>query len=42
MSYNYYEIYEAEYEAMTAYLRELQEQAEQDADWETSGGHLWD
>ena len=42
MSYNFYEIHEAEYEAMTAYLRDLQEQTEQDADWEASGGHLWD
>ena len=38
MCYNYYEVYEAEWEAS----RELEDQLLMDADWEASGGHLWD
>ena len=38
MSIEYYEIHEAEYEAMLQYEDELL----MDADWEASGGHLWD
>lgn len=42
MSYNYYEVHEAEWEAQLAY--ELEEEAYRlmDADYEASGGHLWD
>ena len=42
MSREYYEIHEAEYEAMMAFLAEEEALAAMDADWEASGGHLWD
>ena len=38
MSYNYYEVHEAEWEAMLQYEDELL----MNADWEASGGHLWE
>ena len=38
MSIEYYEIHAAEYEEMLQYEEELL----MDADWEASGGHLWD
>ena len=46
MSYNYYEIHEAEWEAQQAYWGGLAAEAEalaqMDADYQASGGHLWD
>ena len=42
MSREYYEIHEADYEAMMAYWAEEEALAQMDADWEASGGHLWD
>lgn len=38
MSYNFYEVHEAEWEAMLRYEDELL----MDADYEEAGGHLWD
>lgn len=42
MSYNFYEIHAAEWEAEQAYWAEKEALAQMDADWEASGGHLWD
>ena len=42
MSYGYYEAHEADWEAMQDYLLEQEAIAQMDADWEASGGHLWD
>lgn len=38
MSYNFYEVHEAEWEAMQEYEAECL----MDADFEECGGHLWD
>ena len=38
MIYNFYEVYEAEWEAM----REYEAQCYMDTDYEESCGHLWD
>ena len=42
MSYNFYEVHEAEWEAAQAYWAEEEALAQMDADYEASGGHLWD
>ena len=39
---DYFEVHEADYEAMEAYLREEEEKAQMDEDYLVSGGHLWD
>ena len=42
MSREYYEIHEADYEAMMAFFAEEENLAAMDADYEESDGHLWD
>ena len=42
MSIEYFEIHEAEYEAMMAFLDDEENFRLMDADYEASGGHLWD
>ena len=42
MTFEYYEIYAAEWEAAQAFWAEEEDLAQMDADWEASGGHLWD
>lgn len=42
MSREYYEIHEADYEAMMAYWAEEEALAQMDADYEANGGRLWD
>lgn len=42
MSYGYYEAHAAEYETMMAYWAEEEAFAQMEADFEASGGHLWD
>lgn len=37
-----FEMYEADYEAMMAYLLEEEEKEQMDADYKACGGHLWD
>ena len=42
MTFEYYEIHAAEWEAAQVYWAEEVALAQMDADWEASGGHLWD
>lgn len=42
MSYNFYEVHAEAWEAEQAYWAEEEALAQMDADWEASGGHLWD
>jgi hypothetical protein len=42
MTSEYFEIHAAEWEAAQAYWAEVDDLAQMDADWEASGGHLWD
>jgi hypothetical protein len=39
---DYFEVHEAEWEAMESYLREEEEKVQMDEDYLASGGHLWD
>lgn len=42
MTFEYYEIHAAEWEVAQAYWAEEEALAQMDADYEASGGHLWD
>ena len=42
MSYNFYEVHAAEWEAAQEFWAEEEALAQMDADYEASGGHLWD
>ena len=42
MTFEYYEIHATEWEAAQAFWAEEEDLAQMDADWEASGGHLWD
>ena len=42
MSIEYFEIHAAEWEAEQAYWDEEEALSQMTADWEASGGHLWD
>ena len=42
MSYDFYEVHAAEWEAAQEYWAEEEALAQMDADYEASGGHLWD
>ena len=42
MTIEYFELHAAEWEAEQAYWEELEALAQMDADYEASGGHLWD
>ena len=42
MTFEYYEIHAAEWEAAQAYWAEEEDLAQMETDWEASGGHLWD
>ena len=42
MTFEYYEIHATEWEAAQAFWIEEEDLAQMDADWEASGGYLWD
>ena len=42
MTFEYYEIHATEWEAAQAFWAEEEDLVQMDADWEASGGHLWD
>ena len=42
MTFEYYEIHATEWEVAQAFWAEKEDLAQMDADWEASGGHLWD